>query len=485
MMNVARMISVSDTLWESFPPAACSIIIRLGAWLKSADEEIARLEADKAKLKDRIEELEARARRNSTNSSKPPSTDRPKVQKNKGKTGKPEGGVPGHPAHFRELAPPERVNHVVPHHPACCGDCGRHIEPMMAVGEPLRQQSWELPPVPVNITEHQLYECLCPDCGSCTRAKLPDAVPRVAFGPRLTAFVTLMVGRFRLSRREAAQLVGTLTDTTIAPSTVIKLCERTSEALEASTTAIKAEVHASPVAYVDETGFARGGVLTWLWAAVTATATYFHISDHRSQAARKELLGANYLGFVVSDRAKAYNDIPAWDRGVCHAHLARNLVEVIERGGRAGHLAQLIRNEQKRMFVLYHARERGELDQAAVLEQLRPIKARLGKLLKERIARRRAPFKGMSTLWPALFTFLEVSGVEGTSNKVERALRPAVIWRKTCFGTDSVAGDRFVERMLSVSATCCQRGVNLFSFLCDAVDAHFKGLPGLLVPQAP
>lgn len=485
MMNIARTISVADALWDSFVPAARSIIIRLAAWVTSLEGEKARLEGENTRLHERVEELEARQRRNSTNSDKPPSTDRPKRQKGRGKSGKPKGGVPGHPAHFRELAPPERVDHVVPHFPAHCDGCGQGLSPEMAVGEPLRQQNWELPPVRAVITEHQLYDCLCPQCQTSTRAQLPDSVPQFAFGPRFTAFVALMVGRFRLSRREAAQLVGTLTDTTIAPSTVVKLCERASSALEATTTAIEADVHASPVAYVDETGYARGGVLTWLWAAVTATATLFHVSDHRSQAARKELLGPNYQGIVISDRLGAYNDIPAWDRGVCHAHLKRNLQAVIERGGHIGHVAQLVRNEQKRLFVLYHAREQGEMSQAEVLEKLSPIKARLGKLLKERIVRRRAPFKDMSRLWQALFTFVEVSGVEGTNNKAERALRPAVIWRKTCFGTDSVAGDRFVERMLSVSATCCQRRVNLFSFLCDAVNAHFKGLPDVLVPQAP
>lgn len=485
MMNVARMIAVSDTLWESFLPAARSIIIRLGALLKSADEENARLLADKARLEGRVEELEAQLQRNSTNSSKPPSTDRPKVQKKKGKTGKPKGGVPGHPAHFRELAPPERVDHVVPHLPAHCSDCGRALASETAMGEPLRKQSWELPPVHADITEHQLFESVCPDCGGRTRAHLPESVPDVAFGPRFTAFVALMVGRFRLSRRETAQMIGALTDTTIAPSTVVKLCERVSEALEAPVTAIEAEVQQSPVAYVDETGFSRGGVLTWLWAAVTATATLFHVDDHRSQAARKELLGPNYQGIVVSDRAKAYNDIPAWDRELCHAHLKRDLVAVIERGGRIGHIAHLIRDEQKRLFLLYHARERGEMSQAEVLQKLKPLKARIGKLLRVRIARRRAPFKEMRRLWLALFTFVEVEGVEGTNSKAERALRPAVIWRKTCFGTDSVAGDRFVERMLSVSATCCQRRVNLFSYLCDAVDAHFKGFQTVVVPCAP
>lgn len=70
-----------------------------------------------------------------------------------------------------------------------------------------------------------------------------------------------------------------------------------------------------------------------------------------------------HLGIVESDRAKAYYDIPAWDRGLCHAHLKRKLVAVIEQGGRLGHLAQLVRNEQKRLFGLDQARERGEMSQ--------------------------------------------------------------------------------------------------------------------------
>ena len=121
----------------------------------------------------------------------------------------------------------------------------------------------------------------------------------------------------------------------------------------------------------------------------------FHVSDHRSQAARKELLGPHYHGTVVSDRLGAYNDIPAWDRGLCHAHLKRNLVALIERGGRIGNVAQLVRKLQNRPFVLYQSRERGEMDQAMVLRKLAPLKARLIKALKPRRVRHEAPFESM------------------------------------------------------------------------------------------
>jgi transposase len=61
------------------------------------------------------------------------------------------------------------------------------------------------------------------------------------------------------------------------------------------------------------------------------------------------------------------------------------------------------------------------------------------------------------------------------NNVAERVLRPAVVWRKSCYGTQSAAGSRFVERMLSVRATCAQQGRNLFAFLTEAVRAAWQG----------
>ncbi len=75
------------------------------------------------------------------------------------------------------------------------------------------------------------------------------------------------------------------------------------------------------------------------------------------------------------------------------------------------------------------------------------------------------------THWHGLWTFSTIGGVEPTNNAAERALRPAVLWRKGCFGTQSAAGSRFVGRMLTVTATCAQQRRNLFAFLTQAVRA--------------
>lgn len=458
----------------TFPQAAQAIIVAL----------YARVEV----LEARVEELEARLSQDSTNSHKPPSSDMFKHRAKKENTGKPRGGRPLHTAHFRALVPAERADATIPLFPQRCRGCGHSLSRGAVVGSPIRHQVTELPVVRAIVTEYQLFRCACRHCDTTTRATLPEDVPAGMFGPRFTALVALMVGRFRMSRREVAQFIGAVSDTTIAPSAVVKLCARATEALEAPYQAIADEVRSSPVVYVDETSNRRAGKKTWLWVAVAATATLFHLADSRARKERHALLGEDFQGMVMSDRFSAYKDLSAYDRAVCHAHLKRDLKALMERGGRIGHIATLVRAEQRRMFKLYWARENGELDHEAVQVKLRPLKARLIRWLREgkasRHRRGKALFTDMCKLFPALFAFVEMEGIEGTNSRAERALRPAVIWRKTCFGTQSEQGDRFVERMLSVAATCCQRSANLFHFLCDAVSAHFKRLPAPLIPHA-
>jgi transposase len=85
--------------------------------------------------------------------------------------------------------------------------------------------------------------------------------------------------------------------------------------------------------------------------------------------------------------------------------------------------------------------------------------------------------RALAKSWPALWTFARVDGVEPTNNGAERALRPVVLWRKGSFGSDSAAGSRFVERLLTVVASCRQRGRPLLDFLESAGEAALRGSP--------
>src|SRR3954469_8505573 len=104
-----------------------------------------------------------------------------------------------------------------------------------------------------------------------------------------------------------------------------------------------------------------------------------------------------------------------------------------------------------------------------------PLQARLGRLLRrgQETTDRKAMAlcRELTKWWPALWTFARVDGVEPTNNGAERALRPAVLWRKGSFGSDSEAGSRLAERLLTVVASCRQQGRRVLDILVAAGEA--------------
>jgi hypothetical protein len=128
----------------------------------------------------------------------------------------------------------------------------------------------------------------------------------------------------------------------------------------------------------------------------------------------------------------------------------------------------------------------GEFDRRELQRRLVPLQARLGRLLRwgqdNRDRKAAALCRELTKWWVALWTFARVAGVEPTNNGAERALRPAVLWRKGSFGSDSEAGSRFAERLLTVAATCRLQGRSLLVFLVAAGEAalHDTAAPSLL-----
>ena len=151
----------------------------------------------------------------------------------------------------------------------------------------------------------------------------------------------------------------------------------------------------------------------------------------------------------------------------------------MDRGGEAASVGQWGLVEIGRVFGLWHRYRDGELDRLGLQCELRPIKARFGKLLEygKRVddSKARALCKSLTELWDGLWTFSEVEGVEPTNNAAERALRPAVLWRKGSFGSQSDRGSRFAERMLTVAASCRQQERHLLSFLVEACQGALSG----------
>jgi hypothetical protein len=229
----------------------------------------------------------------------------------------------------------------------------------------------------------------------------------------------------------------------------------------------------------DETGFGMAnGQQGWLWVLVTPLAVLFRLLGSRSGACARMILGS-FEGILTSDRWGGYNWFDAEKRQLCWAHLKRDFKAICELGATGEAIGKGLLKQTKLMFRLWHRFKKWkELQEAkgvkismTVLESLmsrirKRILALLEKGKSEGIKKCEMILKVEELLW----TFLKEEGVEPTNNAAERALRPAVLWKKRSFGVESERGARYVESMLSIWMTSRRNGVNPIQFLRAMVE---------------
>jgi hypothetical protein len=227
---------------------------------------------------------------------------------------------------------------------------------------------------------------------------------------------------------------------------------------------------------IDESPTKEGPAKAWVWTAVADTFTYFACRTSRAGEVLKSLLGEAYGGVIHCDRARMY-----WQFGRlqwCWAHLKRDFQAWIDDPcPTKQRLGRDLMRPTLELFALWKRVRDGTLTRATFARRMPPIRAEIDALLLRGYYNPLT--SGVCTdLWERrdhLWTFVEVEGVEPTNNAAERALRHAVIWRKLSFGTQSAAGSRFVERMLTVIETARRRGRNVFEWLTEAVRARMNG----------
>jgi transposase len=225
-----------------------------------------------------------------------------------------------------------------------------------------------------------------------------------------------------------------------------------------------------------------------MWAATTALVSVFIIRFSRSAAVAKELLGESFKGLLVSDRYGAYMWLAAICRQLCWAHLQRDIKKISERGGRSAEIGNAILAYVQRMWHVWHRFKSGTRTRPWFRREMAPIRRRIEALLAEGEvcghSKTEETCKRILKLKKALWTFVDRPDVEPTNNLAERILRAYVLWRKMSFGTQSERGRLFVERIMTVSATCNLQGRNVFDYVTEAVQAHLQGQPvPSLLPQ--
>jgi transposase len=446
---------------------------------------IATLQRQIAALEARVRDLEERLGRNSSNSSLPPSADAPATPApvRKQPTGRKAGGQPGHPAHLRQRLPAERVRYVHPFVPAHCRSCQAPLPAAAGPGDPA--PSWhqvaELRPDPVAITEYQGHARTCPGCGAVTRAAIPAALMAHSIGPRLAATLAFLTGRCHLSKRALEDVVETVCDVPLALGTVSHLERQVSQALAAAHAEVAAVVRQAPVKNVDETSWKQAGRLCWLWAAVTGTAALFVLHAKRGLAGLTALLGERIGGVIGSDRWSAYGRLPLRQRQLCWAHLRRDFQAMVDRGGPAAAVGADLLIQAGVIFEWWYKVRDGTRSRRWLQRLLEEIRPDVVQLLRRggrcRCAKTAATCREILAVEAALWTFASVEGVEPTNNAAERAVRPAVLWRKRSFGCHSAEGCRFVERLLTVVQTLRLQRRQVLDYLQEAVNAHRAGLP--------
>lgn len=446
--------------------------------------------AQVAALTKRVAELEARLGKSPQNSSLPPSTQHPhaKPASNKPKSKRKRGGQPGHPRHERKLIPSEQCDEIVRLKPTDCRRCGREL--LGRDDDPLRHQVWEVPEIKPIVVEYQRHRLTCRDCGESTCAELPAGVPTSTAGPRLVALTAMLMGCFRQSKRRVAMFLEQVLDQPCSPGWVVKLQNQATAALRPVYEELAAQLPAQDQVSLDETPSKEGLTKAWLWTCVTSTFSVFALRATRGACVVAELLGDAFQGVVTCDRAKAYFPVGGTGRlQWCWAHLKRDFQALIDSpDGQAKRLGHDLMRPTKEMFRHWSRCRDGTITRAQFKRLMRPIRQQVDALLLRGVFSGNARLAGMCEPlydhrdW--LWTFVDRDGVEPTNNASERALRHAVIWRKLSFGTQSAAGSRFVETILTVVETCRQHQRNLLAFLAESIQAHFDHAPApTLLPE--
>jgi len=272
--------------------------------------------------------------------------------------------------------------------------------------------------------------------------------------------------------------------------TISQLEQATTEAVAAPVEEARTYVHEQAVAHLDETSWRQGDKGAWLWVAVTSWVTVFVVRMSRGGQVARELLGERFSGILVTDRYSAYNWYPVRWRQLCWAHLLRDFEAMRGRGEASEEIGEALLAQAYQMFTWWHRVRAGTLQRSTFRSYMTPLRREVERLLEAGrrcgVPKTAGTCRDILKRREALWTFVQLDGVEPTNNAAERSIRPGVQWRKGSFGTQSEAGSRFVESMLTVVATLKQQQRNVLEYLTAACEAALRGeaAPSLLPASA-
>ena len=464
--------------------------------VKSLCVEIRRLssqlnaQADQLKIQaGSIRDLEARLSKNSQNSSKPPSSDgyrKPAPKSQRGKSGKKPGGQPGHQGQtLKQVEKPDFViTHEVGDHCEHCGDSLSGAAKLVDT-----RQEFDLPPIKLQVTEHQIEICACKGCGHINKGTAPNHITQpVQYGPRVNA-IAVYLGQYQLMpSKRICETFWDLLNINISEGFLYKAYQRCHNSLFQYEQGIQKLIAEAPIAHFDESGLRVKKALQWLHCASTRELTHYTAHPKRGVEAMQAIgILPEFNGRAVHDHWKPYFGYSC-KHALCNAHHLRELTYQHEQYGQQW-------CEKLRTLLLrcnLEVRQAGAQNQTTLPEgRLTYLKAEYDQILTNGLSeiptvatsvgkRGRKKQHPARNLWDRLvifkaetLAFLEDFNVPFTNNQGEQDIRMIKVKQKIsgCFRS-SVGAEMFC-RIRGYLSTARKQCYSIF----DALMAATSGSP--------
>jgi len=375
--------------------------------------------------------------------------------------------------------PAEQVDDVVNLFPELCEHCAA-VLPEVHDPVPLRFQLTELPAFEPHTTEFRRHTVSCPCCNRKTIAPHDTTrIPQSPFGPRLMSAIGLLTGVYHLSRRKAARLLSDLMGIKVSLGAVSAVEERVSESVKAPAQEAMQRVLSAKVKHTDGTTWYQAGVALTLWVIASSVATVFKVLANGQMETLKQLFGKRRRGVMVADRAAALKFWAMERRQICWAHLLRKFIQHGERDGPGGTFGRALLDLTGLVFDYWHRYRDKSITRAELVRLMAPVRADFEATLERAVASGVPQVAGSCAdiveHRAGLWTFVDERDVEPTNNHAERELRAFVLWRKTCYGSQSERGNRFAERVMTVAHTARKQNKNVLEFLTACCVAYVDG----------
>lgn len=388
---------------------------------------------------------------NSKNSSLPPSTDKYSKKEKKEPTGQRPGGQPGHKANLRKLLEADKVVECKPFTTCKCGGS------LQINDEFLIHQKIELPVIKPIVTNYHIYSGFCNKClGKCS-GSLPSNESYDLLGNNAKSTIAILTGVFKHSKRDVVKLFKYLLNLEISLGTVSNTERRVSKKCEIPYNQLAEKTEESKKLHIDETSHYFKDQNKWAWVFTNNEITLFKLGRSRGMKTLEEIL-PEYSGIVISDRYAAYNYFDSSNRQICWAHLMRDFERMANSwSSELSKIGKEIKELCGEVFILLKKLRNNEIKHHIFLKRCNSLRKKIQALLKlpldlPEVSHAKKVCNNIMKSESMMWKFLEDPlNIDITNNLAERQIRPYVIYRKMSFFTWSHEGERFLERIMSLT----------------------------------